>query len=462
MPRRKSRSVQKPATAPSRISFSWTLALGVGLFILTRLYILFVLQTQISDLRGAYLRSVTQVYDEGRVPYQGNFSFVYPPVAWWMIYAPRFLQPAHIQGLTDPVQIDQIRAVYCGGFRGEMFLCDLVSFVLLLVIVAKRRRSLVGWAAITYAFITGVFGHMLYDRLDIGLTFLLLAWAFCWIKSQEHLDGVGWSTAAYTLLGLGVSYKLVPIIVVPLVLLGDWKTPRQTMRLVMGMLAFLAAAGLPFLIQYQISGAAVFSFMQFHSERGIQVESLYSTLMSIGTLLGWDAFIIFSHGAYNIGGDLSKLMITLSSVVLLLFLGLNWFWLLFRSVESRRLESFRVACYVLFATVILSRVLSPQYFLWAFPMSLLFAVETFPQKSLAPWVLAGLWLMLAVLATWLFPYHYLIGTGVVALVSENPLQAKVFNPLPWIVLGLRNFLYLGMAIWLGFTLYRRRDEKVPA
>ena len=112
--------------------------------------------------------------------------------------------------------------------------------------------------------------------------------------------------------------------------------------------------------------------------------------------------------------------------------------------------------------MIFSKVLSPQYFLWTLPMSLLFAVETFPKKSVAPWVLAAAWLVIAALTTWIFPYHYLSEPGTVGLLSNNPLEAKVLNPLPWMLLGMRNLLYLGMVIWLGFTLLRRRNNIVSA
>ena len=340
MARRKPSTVQKPTTAQPKLRVSWLLLSSVGLFILTRIYIFFFLNPPYNDVR-IYLHDTFLAYDANFVPYGEKLQIEYPPLAWWAIYAPRFLEPVWLHNPPDPVQFKRVQDSYYLAFRGGMFLCDLVAFLLLLAIVKQRRPNLVGWAAITYVTITAIFGNFLYQRLDIGLTFLLLAWAFCWMKSQEHLEGVGWSTVAYTFLGFGISYKLIPAMVVPLVLLGDWNSPRRVIRLSLGLFACVAAAVLPFLIQFTISGVEVLSLFRYHSERGIQVESIWATVMMIGSFFGADLFVIFTHGAYDLAGDLSKLMVTLSSVVVFLFLALVYVWLWFRSVESHRLEAFQ-------------------------------------------------------------------------------------------------------------------------
>jgi hypothetical protein len=438
-----------------KTKMSWTLVLAISLFILTRVFILFVLDPILSDARDTYFVSAIKAYDGQLIPYQYDLPIVYPPVAWWTTYAPRFFDSRRLLDPQDHVQAQAMRVTYCRLFRTEMCLCDVASFILLLMIVNQRRAGLAGWAGITYTAITAILAHLLYDRLDVGLACLLLAWAFCWIQSfEEQAPSISWSAAAYAFIGLGISYKIIPIIVIPFLILADWKSPRRALRLSLCMFALLATAGLPFLIQYSISGFWVFDFLRFHSQRGIQIESLYATLMMIGSLLGADVFTKVVFGGINLSGDLSKLMINISTIALLVFLGCAWLWLLFRPAISRRQEGYRLTCFVLIAAVILSKVLSPQYFIWGLPMSLLLAVEIFPQSRVKLWTLTVVWLFIAVLSTWLFPYHYLSTPGYPGLASLNPLEAKVFNSLPWLVLGLRNFLYLGLVTWLGVILFR--------
>jgi hypothetical protein len=453
---RKSRFVKDRVKPPSKLRLFWTLGLAIALFILTRAYILFVLEPLLSDTRFTYFISAVKAYDGHFTPYQDGLQIVYPPVAWWAIYAPRFFDSRHVQDEYDFAHGPLIRATYCQTFRVEMCLFDIASFVLLWKVVQKRQAGLAGWAALTYTATTAIFGHLLYDRLDVGLSFFLLAWAFCWIKSMEaSRRSIAWSAAAYACVGLGFSYKIVPIIIIPFLILADLKSTRRGLRLATSLLALIATATLPFAIQYSISGPQVFDLFQFHSQRGVQIESIYSTLMMIGSLLGWDVFIIFAHGGFNLAGDLSKLMIHLSIGALLIFLACAWLRLFFSPSEIRRQEGYRMTCFVLVAAVILSRVLSPQYFIWGLTMSLLLAVELFPNGRAQPWALTVLWLIIAGLSTWLFPYHYLTQPGIQGLASNNPLQAKILYFWPCMILGLRNLAYLGLVVWLGMLLFRR-------
>src|SRR5262249_49751132 len=152
------------------------------------------------------------------------------------------------------------------------------SFFLWLFIVQRRRPQWIGWAALSYVIVTAGLGHVLYDRLDVGLLMLLLAWAYCWLLAIEAARGsIGWSAGAYLALGLAISYKFVPVIVVPFLLLSQWRLPRRNLLLPVGVGALAVGSGVPFLIQYISSGPGVFGFLTYHAQREIQVESLYST-----------------------------------------------------------------------------------------------------------------------------------------------------------------------------------------
>jgi hypothetical protein len=198
----------------------------------------------------------------------------------------------------------------------------------------------------------------------------------------------------------------------------------------------------------------VFAFLKYHGERRIQIESVYSTFMMIGSLLGWPMYAVKSHSAYDLEGSLAKLMTALSNVLLYGFLAGTWLWAFFRRTNYRGVDAYRLVCYVLAGAVIFSRVLSPQYFLWAIPCALLLAADILRSESVKLWVFAGLIIAVAGLTTWLFPYHYANLPGHPGLLPINSPDPSILLLWPCIVLGARNLLYLGIIIWLGWLLLR--------
>ncbi len=247
---------------------------------------------------------------------------------------------------------------------------------------------------------------------------------------EENGVSVAWSTMAYAFTGFGISFKIIPIIIVPFLVLADSKASRPDRRLIIGLFALLSAAVFPFVIQYAISGPGIFELFIFHSQRGIQIESLYSTLMMIGSLFGSDIFMRVAYGGVDLAGDSARWMIIFSTIMLILFLSCAWLRLLFWPRESSRLMGYRIVSFVIIGAVILSKVLSPQYFIFALCMSLLLATEEFSQSFTKLWALTALWLIVAGLSTWLFPYHYISGPNLPGLASRDPGCERDFYLLP--------------------------------
>ncbi|HZZ28445.1 MAG TPA: hypothetical protein VFE46_10625 [Pirellulales bacterium] len=443
---------------------SWLL-LAAALFLFTRGYIFFALDVWYSDAENTYFADSMRAYDGQIAPYS-EMLIEYPPLGWWAIYLPRLLAPGNIPEPPTPENIAPVHKEYVPIFRGQMFLCDVASLALLMLTVRRRRPELVGWAALTYTVVTALLGNLIYDRLDMGLLLLLMAWAYCTVRSlDEGRQSVTWSTAAYAMLGLGISYKLIPIVCVPFVALADWRAPRRSVRLPLGLIALIATAGLPFLIQFAISGNGVFNLLKYHSERGIQIESLYSTLMMLASLLGGHVFVEMTHGAFNLAGSFSGLMLVLSNVVLGAFLLGLCLWVFFQPAERSRVSGYRAACLALVDCVILSKVLSPQYFVWAMPMALLLAVEVMPKHRAASWALALCLVAIVALTTWIFPYHYAADPNhpeLIALLPPSPKDATNLQLLPCIILGIRNILYFALAVWLFALLIRQAAPPSPA
>jgi hypothetical protein len=452
------------------------LAVAIGLFILTRSYLLFFAHPMISDI-PMYFGYAVNAVDLNQTPYTEDFVMPYPPLAYWTTCAPRMFDDRQIKGNRDP-QIGPAYYDYFRGFRGLMFLCDLTSFAILLLIVRKRRPQMAPWAALFYVIATTILGPVLFDRLDVALLMLLILGVYCWTRSLNHSPlspfergaggegesrwSIAWATLAYAIFGLGISFKIIPLLCLPFFLLADFHAPRRYIRLALAIIVLTATISVPFLIQWSATGPSVFGIFKFHAEREVHLESLYSSLMSIASAFGLKVFITQSHGAFNLSGDLWGVMKILSTVLLLGFLAGEGLWALLRWSRFTRQDAYRIACYVIPGSVILSNVLSPQYFIWAMPLVLLLAVEIFPEGRVRPLILGGLLIAVAVMTTWIFPYNFISqesNPNPHALIPVNALPLKLPPvTMPAIILGLRNFTYLGVVIWLGIILYKRIDK----
>ena len=438
------------------------IVLAVAAFVLTRFYILFVLRPWLTDV-PLYFQYAAKAVDFHQTPYQGGFevnglSLPYPPLTFWTMCLPRLLDDRRIASAGDP-QIPLIYLDYRQIFRGLMFLCDLASFVLILRIIGKRRPSAEGWSAFLYALTTALLGHLLYDRLDAGLLALLMSWAYVWTQSiRESEPSIFSITSAYALIGLGIGYKIVPVFCVPFLLVAELHCAHRWSRLSAALAALAVGVGSPFAVQYAVSGPSVFALFRHHVNRGIQIESLYSTAMMIFAYFGAQISIGHSDGSYILSGDLSQAMKTASIVISFMFLAGMGFWALWRGARYSRRDAYCFSLYAVLGAMILSNALSPQYFIWTFPLLLLLAVEVLPPGRLSVWMLGILMLAVAAWTTWLCPYHYFCSAsdprGLVPIIGT----ALSPSPVAYIVLGLRNLTCLGVIAWLGAMLYCRIDE----
>jgi hypothetical protein len=452
------------------------LILAVALFAVTRIFVLVFLEPKMSDVGEVYFDYAARAIDFQQTPYQGELAIEYPPLGWWTIAAPRLLNPERITNPRDPLQIGPIYHLYRTTFRSLMFLFDLASFLLLLLVVQKRRSAWTGWAALTYTLATALLGPMLYDRLDTGLLMLLMLCAYFWVRSLDvpqlrgrpsgsdapKSNSLRWTIAGYVALGLGISFKLIPILCVPFLLLSEWRLPDWRKRLAVARVSLFSAAAMPFAIQYAVSGPGVFSIFSYHGQRGIQVESLYASLMMLASLVGSKIGIAHAHGAYELDGSLAPAMKLLSTIALLGFLLAAGLWSVFLKSRFTREISYRLACFVPATAVILANVLSPQYFIWALPLLILVAIEVIPEDNLHRWFFGAALLATAALTTWIFPYHYFqTPESPIGLLPLGNAADTVPGAIASAIICLRNAIYLATIIYLGVRL-QRSDNHLPA
>lgn len=201
-------------------------------------------------------------------------------------------------------------------------------------------------------------------------------------------------------------------------------------------------------LPFVLSGfPGILEFLKYHSERGVQIESLFASIIWLGSEFGLtNAVSSVDHGSVNFASPWGSTLASLSTLLtvggLLAFYG--YLWWITRS-GGRKLRSdwvFQASTIAVFWFIILNKVLSPQYLIWLLPF------VVFWRGSQALVYFAAL--SLSFIA---FPFMVL---GVVALDWQAMLVILIRNVLLLIlfILTVRGFIRIS-----GFPpLLRKRSE----
>jgi len=420
------------------------LLFAVVLFVATRAWILFVLDPYYPDT-VPYAQSALHASLEGYEPY-AEIPIEYPPVAWWLIAAAT--PPDH----SKPKTVEEFRARvddYVHRYRRNAALLELAAFALFLGLLARWQPQWLGPGALAYVLVTTPMAHLLFDRLDVGLLFLLMLWAVTW-----HLAGgkgravARWSAMSWAILGLSISFKLIPVILVPLLWLTEWRIGRR--RAVVGAVTMALAIAAPFVVYLPTAGVKVFDFLRYHGERGVQVESLWGSLQILLSWLGVVSVeVVHGHGSYNIDSPIAGALSLASTTLLALLVAV------FLVIARRRGSAWShdvallAAFYTLGAAVLLAKVLSPQYFVWAVPGLLVLIPGVMSSRRAA--LTAGALVVLMVMTAWIFPFNYY------SQLPGSPPNPHGLVPDVTVVGGtvliVRNALYVGVIVALGRALW---------
>lgn len=429
--------------------------------VVSRIYFGLIFKAGTSDI-GVYFEYAVQAIDLGQVPYSQasnpspNFrnlqNLEYPPVGYWVTALPRRLPHEDLPRGPEEMSVDD-RPVfdeelgrnlttsekrvsefnrlywdeyltYADRFRWSMLLCDIGSFAIFCAILRRCRPEVLLWGMWGYTVATSLLGYVMFERFDMALTFALLSWAYCWLRAGESDSRAWiWSALAYTALGLGISLKLIPVILVPFALLCDLyalaRPPRRWGLLIGPAMLVVAAVG-PFAYYYSLVGKDLWGMFRYHQVRGIQIESSYATLMML-LKPAEELPCYFDFGSWNLGGTLEDPFLKASTWALIVALGGLGLRSLFAPAIGEkydRVASFRMACVVIPVATLLAKVFSLQYLLWAVPMLLLGAAEYFSRRAFIATVVL---ITLACACTgFIFPYHYLDHMKVFPYSEEHP------------------------------------------
>ena len=222
--------------------------------------------------------------------------------------------------------------------------------------------------ASTFTLYTLLLGPIAANRYDPAVALTLALILLFMARSR-------WLTVA-VLIGVGFALKVTPAMLLPLALLLAGRK-----RLLPMLAGFAVAAAVPFAIVTAIGGSAGSNLVQmigYHLSRPLEIESVLATPFWIGRLAGAAAVPVgLAAGSQVVLSQAANSVASLSSVILLLALG-GVFALVWRrrdAIASDTSLQFLAVLATLLASLVGSKVLSPQYFVWVIPAVALVAVD---------------------------------------------------------------------------------------
>jgi 4-amino-4-deoxy-L-arabinose transferase-like glycosyltransferase len=317
-----------------------------------------------------------------------------------------------------------------------MAVADGLAFGFFIAIVRRWRPEIVGPSALVYAIASAMLAHVLYDRLDAGLLLLILAALYCWTRSTDSTTPGNWRRMAYFVLGLGVAFKVIPVLLLPFFLVAELRRADRLQAIGVAAISVVAGLALPFGIQFLISGAGVFDLVSFHSGRGVQLESFLATIMASARAVGYPVQLELWEGGVNLTGSLAPVLLAASNIILAGALAVLAYWSFREADGADRRVVLCAGCLAIAGSVILSKVFSPQYLIWAVPL-LLLASNELCRSARSWWTIAAALMLVAALTAWLFPHNYFnFKAGPFSLEPTAVAPARL--TMSFVVVGIRN------------------------
>jgi uncharacterized membrane protein len=281
----------------------------------------------------------------GALPYRDVFV-EYPPGAFAVFLPPAAFGADH----------------YNAAFKALMVLCGAATIVLVALVLAElgasQRQIWVGVGLLAVSPVAlGPISLNTYDAWPALLTVLAL-----WLLLR------GWELPAFAVLGLAVSAKVYPLVLVPLAAWFVWRRAgTRRVLIAFGLLVVVAAAAVAPFAAYAPHG--VYESFRSQASRGLQIESLGASALLVLDRLGlYDARVVETTGVAgrNLAGGAADAVAVLLLVLEVLAVVTVW-------VLYARARDLRSSLPVAFAAAVagflaFTKVFSPQYLVWLLPL----------------------------------------------------------------------------------------------
>lgn len=313
----------------------------------------------------------------GQLPYR-DLAVEYPPVSLVFFILPSLFA--------------QAPGAYVQAFNVEVLVFDLIGVVFVYLLARRLKLNSTATLAI-YTFCLLALGPTVTEHYDLTPAVMVLVSLYAWSR--------GWNRLTWVVLAIGVLTKIFPVVVAPLILIQQLRA-REYRQLASGVASFLVTAAVIIIPCLALSPQGFWESFSYHAERGLQIESTYSSFLLMGYSLGLTSFQVgFDYGSINIASPLADTLARLSPLIMVLLLTAVY-WLFYRRQQAGRPSLNMTGNYWLLAILVFmisSKVLSPQFMVWLYPMVPL-VTGYWRHLSWIVFVPAGL------LTNYVFPGHY--------------------------------------------------------
>ena len=293
-----------------------------------------------------YWVNINEVVVDHRMPYSETM-FEYPPLALLVFSVPRLFS----------WNLDSFRFAFA-FFAGLTYLVSMrYAFR-----IGDRLGVARIWIFLTFFATVFWFHEFILARYDI-YTVALILMAIDAFQQRKY-------DRAAALIGLATMLKVYPILIL-FMFLYPFFARREWVRAVrcIAIIALVCViVMLPFMI-YDMSTA--FDWVSYHSNRGIQVESVIGTILEVGSYLAPGSVVkINNYGSDNITGDIPdaiapymNIVMAVSLVVVLSFIAYVALKKKHTDVELDR-SVVMISLILILSFIVFNKVYSAQYGLW--------------------------------------------------------------------------------------------------
>ncbi len=296
------------------------------------------------------------------------------------------------------VENNAFQASFATAWMYLLFLCFVGACLYAYVVDGEREMILVACSLLGTTLLFDA--QMIFARFDILIGILILLCALAHTREYYRTSGL------FLMLGIGI--KLTPLLILPFLWIT---TPAKKRReLIKGLaIGLCGVTALPCVLLGPVAALQNISYMiDYHANRGIQIESLWSGLTLLWKNLGHTKANIEFHSMAHENMSIGKDIRILSIVSMVTSIALLWFHSI-KKYTGHPTAMHLLGVMVLLLAIAWSPILSPQYFLWVMPLLIYWILKECSEKKTIPRhvLLIGLSTLCIGIATqWIYPYHY--------------------------------------------------------